>query len=250
MNEKKSDTMSEAQALFEEDVAAYLAVREQEAAATTVEIETLHIASIQAREDRLSVRAAASELRVSHAKVSRHQQERGVPSRDMWGGRHRTIRLGHQCLSVPRHQGGDLLRRSRDLVLVNDAAGEWRSRVETFLRARTRAEALRHERSRVLRMALVDGKEGLGLSVRAVAARLGVPHATAARAYLSDQVEPPVWADEESLLEARRLAWAHAPHRPEFQEDRVPYEWTDHPDGSRSVRLIPVGVARLRREEK
>lgn len=240
--------MSEAQALFEEDVAAYRAIRDHEAAATTVEIETLHIASIQAREDGLSVRAAASELRVTHAKVSRHQRERAVVSKDMWGGRHRNIRLGHQCLVLPGYQGGDLVYGAQDLVAVTDATSGWRSRVEAFRRARTRAEAMRHERSRVLRMALEDGKEGLGLSIRAVAARLGVPHATAARAYLSDQVEPPVWADEESLREAQRLAWSHAPHRPEFQDDRVPYEWTDHPDGAREVRLLSASVARLRRD--
>lgn len=215
--------MSEEQALFEEDVTACRVAQSHEAAATAVEAEALHAASATARESGLSVRAAARDLRVTHSRLQRARRPVGQE------------RLVH-------------LAEARRVVAVADGAEGWPSRVEWFARARARAEALRLERGRVLRMALVDGTEGLGLSIRKTAARLGVSHATAARALLTDQVPLPVWADEESMLAVQRLVWAHAPHRPEFLEERVPYEWVDHADGSRGVRLVSVGVARLRRE--
>lgn len=225
----------DAQAQFAEDVTAYLTVRDLEAAATTVETEALHTASTLAKEAGMSVRAAANDLRVPHAKVFRHLKEKTEATRD-----------GRQCTLLPRVEVPlEHLKAARARVVTANPPTT-SSALATFLRARARAEALRYERARTLRLTLVDGKDGVGLSIRKVAALLGVPHATAARAYLADEAEPPVWADAEALLEAQRATWAHAPHRPEFQEERVSHEWTDHPDGSRSVRSLPMGVARRR----
>lgn len=202
------ETVSAPETMFREDVTVYRALREAEASAADLQAQVLCGAAMLAKGEGRSVRSASADLRVSPSAVSRSQRAQ---------------------------------MRSSKGALVSDP-GSWSDWVAEFQRARSWAEALRHERDVALRLALVDGKEGLGMSLRKIASVLGLSHATAARAYLTDQIAAPVWADKESLAEAARSGWRQFPHRPEFSA-RVPYEWEDLPDGSRTVRLIPVGRA-------
>lgn len=120
---------------------------------------------------------------------------------------------------------------------------EFETTVQAFETARTRSSIAQHAEARLLHLAVYDAREA-GLSVRETAAALRVPKSTVARHWRGGEtVAPPAWGNPEEYLSAERAIWAHAPDN---FDNRVPYEWEDHPDGTRSSRAIPLGVITAR----
>ena len=217
--------------LFSEDVQAYRVIRDYAASAATLETDALHWAIQDGVDEGQSVRQSASLLRVSASVVHRHRRERPVRAANSWGEK-----VHHyECRRLPKYQGSESTRSK----LVNQCTLQ--SWAERFTHMRRISDAARAWESALLRMSVIDGTDQ-GISIRQVASHLGVPHATAARRRLATEDYPPVWATALTYSSVETLGWAHAPHR---IEGRVPYEWVDHSDGSRSVSLIPQGGAVL-----
>lgn len=224
--------------LFEEDLQAYRTISEYAAAATTVEKDALHWAANEAKREGQSVRQAASVLRVSHSLVYRHQREQPKKVKN----RHGEKVSYYLCRQLPTYQG-DEATRSRLMGQYASRKQGFAGRAEAFEQVRVVAAAARAWEETLLRMCIFDGIDEQDMSLRQVARGLGVPHATVARRHHTASLALPLWATPATYLSVEHITWSHAPHR---KEGRVPYEWTDHPDGSRRVRFLPTGVAILR----
>lgn len=230
------------EALFDEDILAYRTIRNYAAAATTMEVDALHWAAHEAKQTGQPVRHTANLLRVSPSKIYRHQRESPVRQKN----RHHEKVLYYRCRQLPTYQGDEQTRkqishqiRGQDETPTPVSFEAW---AKYFQDVRAVAAAATSWEESLLRMSIYDGIHEQGLSLRQVARVLGVPHATAARRRLGSTFAPPVWATPDTYREAEQITWSYAPHR---KEGRVPYEWTDHPDGSRSVGLLSAGVAAL-----
>ena len=221
------------QDLFTEDVQAYRRIRDYAATATFLEINALHWVVQDGMREGRSVREVASLVKVPPATIHRHRRERPVIVKNSWGEK-----VPHyQCRRVPDYAGPEALQADLALQYGPCGPGKWLS---FHRRIREVSAAAQDWEDSLFRMCIMDGVDG-GMSVRQIASVLGVPPATAARRRnASFRSAPPVWATPLTYSSVEEVAWSHAPHR---IEGRVPYEWTDHPDGSRSVRIIPAGVA-------
>ncbi len=121
--------------------------------------------------------------------------------------------------------------------------GTFQTTAQAFQAARTRASVAEHFVASLLHTAIYDAREA-GMSLRETAAALRIPKSNVSRHWREGHhctIPDPAWGNAEEYLAAQRAIWQHAP---EQIEDRVPYEWTDQADGSRSMRHLPIGRAR------
>lgn len=115
---------------------------------------------------------------------------------------------------------------------------------KAFQAARTRASVASHVEASTLHMAVYDARES-GHSVRETAAALRVPKSTIARHWREGHHCPelaPIWGNGDEYINAERAIWAHDPAQ---FDGRVPFFWTEAANGTRSVRSIPIGKAKL-----